>query len=153
MQDFAMSFSVLSAVLLLFLCLFSPISSQSDCSEPSQSDLAPFITEFLLDSDGSMSYSPTIIGSVHYVCQAQGSSRGTYRSLSIIATFTPNPGESQTTRIFQIRCSSGSWEADLNGGIPAPVSGLISAPTRTDCVLCNHVFGSDRCRGEFSKYL
>lgn len=148
-----MSFSVLSAVLLLLHCLFSPTSSQSDCSEPSQSDLPPFINEFLLDSDGSLSYSPNIIGSVHYVCKAQGSTRGTYRSLSIIATFTPNPGASQTTRIFQLSCSSGSWEADLNGGIPAPVSGLVSASTRTDCVLCSHAFGSDRCRGEFSKYL
>uniref|UniRef100_A0A1X7VUU2 SRCR domain-containing protein n=1 Tax=Amphimedon queenslandica TaxID=400682 RepID=A0A1X7VUU2_AMPQE len=42
-------------------------------------------------------------------------------------------------------CSSGSWEADLDGGIPVPVSGLIDIPTRTDCLLCNHTFGSDRC--------
>ena len=99
-----------------------------------------------------MEYSPTIIGSVHYVCQAQGSSRGTYRSLSIIATYTPNPGQSETRGIFQLMCSSGSWEPDLDGGIPVPVSGLIDIPTRTDCVLCNHTFGTDRCSGKFSNY-
>ena len=98
-----------------------------------------------------MEYSPTIIGSVHYVCQAQGNSRGTYRSLSIIATYTPNPGQSETRGIFQLMCSSGSWEPDLDGGIPVPVSGLIDTPTRTDCVLCSHTFGSDRCSGKFLK--
>ena len=145
-----MSFSVSSAVLLLFHFLFSPILSQSDCSLPSQSIITPFITEFLQYSE-SMEYSPTIIGSVHYVCQAQGSSRGTYRSLSIIATYTPNPGQSETTSIFQLMCSSGSWEPDPDGGIPVPVSGLIDTPTRTDCVLCSHTFGSDRCSGKFLK--
>ncbi|XP_019853773.1 PREDICTED: deleted in malignant brain tumors 1 protein-like [Amphimedon queenslandica] len=43
-------------------------------------------------------------------------------------------------------CSSGSWEPDLDGGIPVPVSGLIDIPTRTDCLLCNHTFGNDRCQ-------
>ena len=39
------------------------------------------------------------------------------------------------------------------GGIPVPVSGLIDIPTRTDCVLCNHTFGSDRCHGKFSNFV
>ncbi|XP_019862777.1 PREDICTED: uncharacterized protein LOC109591471 [Amphimedon queenslandica] len=137
---------VLFAFLVLLHLLTFPVSAQSDCSLPSQSNITHFITEFLTHNDaGSVEYSPTIIGSVHYVCQAQGSRRGTYRSLSIIATYTPNPGQSQTTGIFQLMCSSGSWEADLDGGIPVPVSGLIDIPTRTDCLLCNHTFGSDRC--------
>ena len=143
---------VLSAILLFPHFLFSPVSSQSDCSLPSQSNITLFITSFLIHNDGNMEYSPTIIGSVHYVCQAQGSSRGTYKSLSIIATYTPNPGQSETTSIFQLMCSSGSWEPDLDGGIPVPVSGLIDIPTRTDCVLCNHTFGTDRCHGKFSNY-
>ena len=143
---------VLSAILLFPHFLFSPVSSQSDCSLPSQSNITLFITAFLIHNDGNMEYSPTIIGSVHYVCQAQGNSRGTYRSLSIIATYTPNPQQSETRGIFQLMCSSGSWEPDLDGGIPVPVSGLIDIPTRTDCVLCNHTFGTDRCHGKFSNY-
>ena len=137
------------AILFLLQLLFSPILSQSaDCSEPSQSVLIARLTDLLLNVDGSQTYSPTLIGSVHYVCQAQGSSRGTYRSLSIIATYTPSTGQSQTTSIFQLSCNSGSWEADLSGGLLAPVAGLINTPTRTDCVSCSHNFGNDRCNGE-----
>ena len=138
-----------AVLLLLQFSVFSPILSQSaDCSEPSQSVLVARLTDLLLNVDGGLTYSPTLIGSVHYVCKAQGSSRGTYRSLSIIATYTPNTGQSQTTSIFQLSCNSGSWEADLSGGLPAPVAGLIDTPTRTDCAQCRHNFGDDRCRGE-----
>ena len=138
-----------AAVLLLLHLLFSPILSQSaDCSEPSQSVLVARLTDLLLNFDGGLTYSPTLIGSVHYVCQAQGSSRRTYRSLSIIATYTPNTKQSQTTSIFQLSCNSGLWEADLSGGLSAPVAGLINIPTRTDCAQCHHNFGDDRCHGE-----
>ena len=137
------------AALFLLLSLFSPVLSQSaDCSKPSQSVLVARLTDLLLNEDGGLTYSPTLIGSVHYVCQAQGSSRGTYRSLSIIAMYTPNTGQSQTTSIFQLSCTSGSWEADLSGGLSAPVAGLINTPTRTDCAQCRHNFGDDRCRGK-----
>ena len=138
-----------AVLLLLQFSVFSPILSQSaDCSEPSQSVLVARLTDLLLNVDGGLTYSPTLIGSVHYVCKAQGSSRGTYRSLSIIATYTPNTGQSQTTSIFQLSCNSGSWEADLSGGLSTPVAGLINTPTRTDCAQCRHSFGDDRCRGE-----
>ena len=138
-----------AVLLLVQFSVFSPILSQSaDCSEPSQSVLVARLADLLLNVDGGLTYSPTLIGSVHYVCKAQGSSRGTYRSLSIIATYTPNTGQSQTTSIFQLSCNSGSWEADLSGGLSAPVAGLINTPTRTDCAQCRHSFGDDRCRGE-----
>ena len=147
-QTAVMSYAASVPALFLLLSLFSPVLSQSDCSQPSQSVLVAHLTDLLLNEDGSLTYSPTLIGSVHYVCQAQGSSRGTYRSLSIIATYTPNTGQSQTTSIFQLLCNSGLWEANLSGGLPAPVAGLINTPTRTDCSQCSYSFGDDRCRGK-----
>ena len=74
---------------------------------------------------------------VHYVCQAQGSSLRSYRSLSIIANYTPID-RNLTTVMLQMSCNSSSWEANLDVGLVTPAPGLINAPTRTDCLGCNN---------------
>ena len=136
-----MTFSALLTALLSFQFLFSPILSQYDCPEPDVSaafrELAALINVFEYAF-----YLP-----VHYVCQAQGSSLGSYRSLSIIANYTPIDGN-LTTVMFQMSCNSSSWEADLDVGFVTPAPGLINAPTRTDCLWCNNTLVGDRCHGK-----
>ena len=86
------------------------------------------------------------------MCQAQGSSKGSYRSLSIIVNYDLMD-RNLTTVMFQMSCNSSSWEADLNSGLVTPARGLINAPTRTDCLWCNNTFVDDRCYGECHRVL
>ena len=140
----------LLVVSLLVIC--SLVTAQfGDCPLPTESDILSALILLLNSNDGIQS-NPNLTEPVHYTCQAQGSRRDTYRSVAIIATFTPNPGQPETTRIFQLRCGSGNtWDADTNGQLQAPISG-ISNITRTDCFQCTHAGGpgldSDRCRGK-----
>ena len=85
------------------------------------------------------SYS-TVIGSIQYVCQAQGNMIN--QSLLLLHT-----GQPQTTRIFEMQCNSGSWNGDTSGGLHTPPNSVIGAPTRTNCSQCRNGFGGDtRCR-------
>ena len=122
----------------------------ADCPLPNSTDALSPLTALLQDSggDGMQTYSPTIIGSIQYVCLAQGNMINTYKTVSVIATYTPNPGESSETRtsIFQLICSNGVWTADNSGRLVDPDSSVINATTRTDCVQCRHSNGHDRCR-------
>ena len=95
--------------------------------------------------DGSTPLDPTITPPVHYVCLAQGNMINTYRSLSVIATYT-SPGVS-ATHIFQLQCSNGVWVADTNRAPELPDPSVENI-TRYDCVQCSHSFGLDRCRGK-----
>ena len=132
--------------LILALSLIS-LSIGQDCPLPNNTHVLASLTA-LLDSggDGSQTYSPTIIGSIQYVCLAQGNMIDTYKTVSVIATYTPNPGESSETSIFQLICSNGVWTADTSGLLPDPDSSVINATTRTDCAQCRHNWGLDRCR-------
>ena len=133
--------------LILALSLIS-LSIGQDCPLPNNTHVLASLTALLQDSDGdgSQTYSPTIIGSIHYVCLAQGNMIDTYKTVSVIATYTPNPGVSSRTSIFQLMCSNGVWTADTNGLLADPDSSVINATTRTDCAQCRHNFGNNRCR-------
>ena len=86
------------------------------------------MTVLLLDADsGAGSYDPTV-SSDQYTCIAQGST--IYCRVSIIATFTPNNGQSQQTQHFQLECSSGTWSAVTDDGFGTPPSNPM---LRTDC--------------------
>ena len=129
--------------LICFLLVLS-LSDAQDCPLPNNTEIENALKEFL--SITGCTYDPTVLESVHYICLAQGSVIDTYRSVSIIATFTPGRGESVRTNIFQLTCASSVWNADTNGGLVNPDSSVIYAPTRTDCFQCNHLWGHDRCR-------
>ena len=73
------------------------------------------------------------VSSHQYTCLAQGSTRDTYRRVSIIATFTPNSGQPQQTQHFQLQCSNGTWNAVTNDSFGTPPSNLTM---RTDCFTC-----------------
>ena len=120
-----------------------------DCPLPTNADIVRELDILLQNADGSQTYNVTIIGAVHYVCQSQGNTKGTYQYVSIIAAFTPNPGQPQQTNIFQLICNTGpTWSADTDGGLDTPHSSVVNGTTRTDCWDCNEVFGNDRCRGK-----
>ena len=124
--------------------------SAQDCPLPTTAGIESALNTLLLNSDGGQTYSPNVTeGSVQYVCQVQGSMINTYQELSLIATFTPNPGEAETTRIMTMSCSSGSWSGATNDGLENPPASVVGVPPRTDCYRCRRGFGGDtRCRGK-----
>ena len=86
----------LSVVLIVILPL---VTGQSSCPLPTVDDIERELIVLLLDADsGGGPYDPTV-SSYQYTCLAQGSTRDTYRRVSIIATFTPNNGQSQQTTL------------------------------------------------------
>ena len=131
---------------LVCLFLVFSLSTAQDCPLPTKADIKNALdyTLPLSSNCAGQSYS-SITGSVQYVCQAQGTMINTYRSVSLIVTYTPNPGQPQTTSIFEMQCNSGSWKGDTIG---APPSSVIGAPTKTNCAECRKGSGGHtRCRG------
>ena len=100
------------------------------------------------NGDSAQSYRVSLLSPIHYVCQAVGNWIDTFASVSVIVTYTPNPGAHIRTSIFQLWCDyEAVWEADASGGLAAPSSSITaSTPTRTDCAQCRHNWGDDRCR-------
>ena len=122
------------------------VTGQSSCPLPSVADIERELDPLLDIADGAGTYNPSV-SSHQFTCLAQGSTRLTYRRVSIIATFTPNSGQSQQTQHFQLECSSGTWSARTNDGFETPPSNPIE---RRDCFHCvpenllgdsNHCFG------------
>ena len=132
--------------LILALSLIS-LSIGQDCPLPNNTQIEIAMRDLPTGGDGSMALDPTILVPVHYVCLAQGNMIDTYRTLSVIATYTPDTGESATTNIFQLICSNGVWVADTSGQ-PMPPDPSVENVTRYDCVQCRHSNGPDRCRGK-----
>ena len=130
-------------VLILIFGLIS-FSTAQDCPLPTITEIETALIPLLVIADGPQSYSPNVTeGSVQYVCQAQGNMINTYTELSLIATFTPNTGQPEQTKIFTMQCSSGSWSGFTNDGLDPPPNPVVS---RTDCYRCIKSFS--RCRGK-----
>ena len=117
--------------------------SAQNCPLPTNAEIESALNTLLINSDGTQSYSPNVTGSVQYVCQAQGSMINTYTELSVIATFTPNTGQPEQTKIFTMLCNSGTWSGFTNDGLDDPPNPVVS---RTDCYRCVKSFS--RCRGK-----
>ena len=108
-------------------------TGQSSCPLPTVDDIERELNPLLVDADsGGGPYNPTV-SSYQFTCLAQGSTRDTYRRVSIIATFTPNNGQSSQTQHFQLDCSSGTWSPRTNDGFNTPPSNPM---LRTDCFNC-----------------
>ena len=136
----------------LFVLLYSSalLVSAQHCPLPNNTEIETAMRDLPTGGDGSRALDPTILEPVHYVCLAQGDMINTYQTLSVIATYTPSPGQSATTNIFQLICSNGVWTADTSGQ-PVTPDPSVRNITRYDCAQCRHTFGVDRCRGK-SKY-
>ena len=135
--------------ILVLIVGFISFSTAQDCPLPTITEIETALPPLLVISDGPQSYSPSVTeGSVQYVCQAQGNMINNYQEVSLIATFTPNSGEAEQTKIFEIRCSSGSWSG-VTGSLDDPPGSVVGVPPRTDCYRCRRGFGGDtRCRGK-----
>ena len=136
----------LTAVLIVILPL---ATGQSSCPLPTADDIERELNDLLVVVIGDGSYAPNV-SSHQYTCLAQGSTRDTYRRVSIIATFTPNSGQSQQTQHFQLECSSGTWNAVTNDGFGTPPSNPIE---RRDCFTCvpeNLGGDSNHCSGKLT---
>ena len=143
----------LSVVLIVTLPL---ATGQSSCPLPTIDDIESRLIGLLVATDalGSGSTDPLGSGSINalgsgsgesegqydptvsshqYTCLAQGSTRDTYRRVSIIATFTPKSGQPSQTQHFQLECSSGTWSAITDDGFNTPPSNPMM---RTDCFNC-----------------
>ena len=132
-------------VVAVLFCVLS-LSAAQHCPLPNNTEIETAMRGFG-GPDSSPSLDPTILVPVHYVCLAQGNIINTYKTLSVIATYTPSPGQSATANIFQLICSNGVWTADTNRAPEAPDPSVENV-TRYDCVQCSHSFGLDRCRGK-----
>ena len=136
----------LTAVLIVILPL---AAGQSSCPLPTVNDIERELIDLLIVADGVGAYAPNI-SSYQYTCLAQGSIRYTYRRVSIIATFTPNSGQSQQTQHFQLECSSGTWSARNDDGFGTPPSNPM---LRRDCFHCvpeNLGADSNHCSGKLT---
>ena len=138
---------------ICFLFLYFPllVTAQSNCPLPlpTVDDIERELIPLLTQRDGKQSYDPTV-SSHQYTCLAQGSTRDTYRRVSIIATFTPNSGQSSQTEHFQLECSSGTWSARIIDGFQTPPSNPM---LRTDCFTCvpeNLGGDSNHCLGKIN---
>ena len=137
---------VLVAVLALSLSV-----AHGSCPLPDDDVIVEGL-EYLLQVENAelrpQSYRVSLLSPIHYVCQAVGNRINTFASVSVIVTYTPNPGAQSRTSIFQLWCNYAAvWEADTSGGLAAPSSSITaSTPTRTDCAQCRHNWGDDRCR-------
>ena len=130
----------------ILLCALS-LSAAQDCPLPNNTEIETAMRDLPTGGNGSQALDPTILEPVHYVCLAQGNMINTYRTLSVIATYTPSPGQSAVTNIFQLNCSNGVWVADTSGPPVAPDPSFRNV-TRYDCVQCRNSHGPDRCRGK-----
>ena len=134
--------------LTVVLIVILPLAiGQSSCPLPTVADIERELDPLLDVADGAGSYAPNI-SSHNYTCLAQGSTRDTYRRVSIIATFTPNSGQPQQTQHFQLQCSSGTWSARTNDGFSTPPSNPM---LRRDCFHCvpeNLGADSNHCLGK-----
>ena len=138
--------------LVCFILVFS-LSVAQDCPLPSNADIEKALNVLLLFSDGVQSYSSNVTGSVQYVCLAQGNMINTYAEVSLIATYTPNPGEAEATRILSMGCSNGTWSGITQDGLDPPPASIVGVPPTTNCYRCREGFGGDsRCRGNNNKY-
>ena len=137
----------LGCLATLFVLLYSSalLVSAQDCFLPNVTEIETAMMGFG-GPDGSSQLDPTITPPVHFVCLAQGNMINTYKTLSVIATYT-SPGQSSKTNIFQLMCSNGIWTADTSGTPEAPDPSVVNV-TRYDCAQCRHSNGPDRCRGK-----
>ena len=119
-----------------FLFLYLPllVTTQSNCPIPTVDEIERELNDLLVNADsGGGPYNATI-SSYQFTCLAQGSTRDTYRRVSIIATFTPNSGVAERREHFQLECSSGTWSAVTNDGFDT--SNPSNPMLRTDCFNC-----------------
>ena len=124
----------ISLFLTIKMIVILPLATgQSSCPIPTVADIERELIDLLLNADsGGGPYNPTV-SSYQYTCLAQGSTRDTYRRVSIIATFTPKSGQASQTEHFQLECSSGTWSAVTDDGFDTPPSNPMM---RTDCFNC-----------------
>ncbi len=92
------------------------------------------------------------------VCQAQGTERDTYRSLSLIVEYMPALTSGSPTQL-QLQCVGGMWSIvmpDVAVSVPTPAAS--TATLRSDCIACfnplevmtvtadEHCLGKDRLK-------
>lgn len=131
---------------VLLLVVLPLATAQIPCPLPNKDDIEKGLKDLLLNADASGSYDP-MLQSHQYTCLAQGSTKDTYRRVSIIGTFIPNSGQSQRTEHFQLACVSGIWSAITNDGFEAPPP---NPRERRDCFTCvpeNSLGDSNHCFG------
>ena len=136
----------ISLFLTVVLIVILPLAI-GQCPLPTVADIEGGLADLLQNADtGGAPYDPTL-SSHQYTCLAQGSTKDTYRKVSIIAIFTPKNGEPQQTQHFQLQCSSATWSAVTNDGLETPPSNPME---RRDCFTCvpDNLFGdSNHCLG------
>lgn len=140
---------------VLTLVLLSACSAQSpdDCSLLKASDLGNTTS---YTNEGLLALTLNIVdrqgADIRYqlvdyntVCLAQGSGRGLYRMVSVVASymFLDNGANGATVgnpSQFQFECKSNQWSPSIFGNFEDAFSGVpggnLNTPLRTDCRVC-----------------
>jgi len=152
--------------MLIVSSFFVAINAQMDCPPLESSDLGNVSS---LSTNGLIAASlmaieeedssPSIQLMNHQVvCLAQGSGRGLYRMVSVIASFM-STGDNKlvSTMQFHFECDDGAWSNNVMGSFENAVSntsleGSLTTALRRDCQLCTDFISSspeEHCVGMF----
>ena len=145
----------LAVLKVVFLSILSATTAQSqwNCSLLEESELGStesftnrgLLAEALIafNQGGDGEYQ---LVQYNIVCLAQGSGRGQYSMVSVIACYLRRNTAGEMLAQFHFECVSGQWSItvlDIVGVVTtsAEVVGNLSTPVRTDCRLCIDLSG------------
>ena len=144
---------------LLLLTLIPLYTEAVDCTGlPTDTELSARLKS-LVDSSGGEGGETLkqIEDGPFYTCQVQGSTMGTYQTLSLIVAYTVT-GTDTAVRVgqFELFClefdSMFNWEAVINSlaGVDTNFVDYVNIAVRTDCGSCTNTAGNDHhCQGRW----
>lgn len=143
---------MMQIALFLVLYVFGETNALVDCEGlPSLDTLGTQLDEVIttnISSAGVLSY-----GTPNYTCQVQGTTKGTYREVSVIVEYVDVSGTSEVVQ-FEMSCLNfdGNWDARLDSfTIPTSSTGVSE---RTDCSSCQATAGNDNhCIGKTQRII
>ena len=100
---------------------------------------------FTVQSGDNPSPPSVLLFGYNIVCLSAGGTRGTYRSVSVVANFscTGTPSECNGDPLlsqFEFGCTDSQWRSNIGGSAEnirtTPADGTLSTPVRTNCSIC-----------------
>ncbi len=135
-----------------------PMLQESELGDTNAVTAAGLMAEALSFATGEAR--PTVqLLQYNILCLAQGTGRDTYRSLSLIAEYYRESGDTVDIKQLHLQCVGGNWST-VNFGtrstaISTPTNSTLTTTLRTDCFLCLNPLqggpeGAHHCQGEFN---
>ena len=141
---------------LLSVLMSSPSVQGQDCARITATDLgdpAASGVGLLADALNATGGGPVMVQviGINIVCEAQGSTRDTYRSTSVVVQYVDMATAMTAMVQVEYQCVGGIWGAAMLNMVP---DADITTPTRTDCIICadpavasGPIIGDSHCQG------